>query len=69
VAGRDRKAAERPTSEKVAVHEQIRCFLDSVEAGRIVAPLADGMEGLKGLAVIDAAYRSAETGMKEKVIW
>jgi predicted dehydrogenase len=51
------------------VHEQIRCFLDSVEAGRVVAPLADGMEGLKGLAVIDAAYRSAETGMKERVVW
>ncbi|OGG44777.1 MAG: hypothetical protein A3F84_03165 [Candidatus Handelsmanbacteria bacterium RIFCSPLOWO2_12_FULL_64_10] len=69
VAGKDRKATERPTSDRVAVHEQIRCFLDSVEAGRVVAPLADGVEGLKGLAIIDAAYRSAETGMKERVVW
>jgi predicted dehydrogenase len=69
VAARGKKVEERPTSDKVAVHEQARCFLDSVEAGRIVEPMADGMEAVQGLAVIDAAYRSAETGAKERVAW
>lgn len=46
-----------------SVHREVSLFIDSIERGKIVEPLASGEDGKTANYVVESAYKSMQTGL------